>query len=158
MTALSGLIRPSRDGTFQRLSEFEPGAIKAEFILARETVFEPMEEVGDVYDTVAYDPTRPTRWWTEHGLAVCLGDWEITAAWWGDRPARMVATPADWLKTHGGSFCVLDWSADLQAIIGRVPAIECVDDWLAGKLKREMTEQARPKIQIFVKGNRRAAA
>jgi hypothetical protein len=29
---------------------------------------------------------------------------------------------------------------------------------LASKLKRELTEQARPKIQIFAKGVRRAAA
>jgi hypothetical protein len=156
--ALSGLIRPCRGDRFERLSEFEPGAIAAEFILVREIVFDPMDEVGDVYDTVAFDPARPTRWWTEYGLAVCLGEYELATAWWQERPARMVATPADWLRCHGAAFCIIDWNADLHAIIGRAPSVECADDWLAGKLKRELTEQARSRIQIFARGARRAAA
>jgi len=158
MTALCGLIRPSSDGTFQRLAELEPGAITADFILVREMVCDPMEEVGEVYDTIAYDPGRPTRWWTERRLAVALGEWELCNAWWDGRPARMVATPADWLACHGAGFCIVDWSVDLNALLGRAPAIECADDWLAGKLNRELTAQARPKIHIFAKGGRRAAA
>jgi hypothetical protein len=114
--SLSGLIRPSGNvGTFQRLSEFEPGAIAAEFILVRETVFDAMDETGEVYDTVAFDPSRPTRWWTEHGLVTCLGECELNTAWWNERPARMVATPADWLACHGAAFCIVDWSTDLNA-------------------------------------------
>jgi hypothetical protein len=70
----------------------------------------------------------------------------------------MTATPADWLKTYGASFCIVDWSADLCALLGSAPAIECDDAWLAGKLRRELTEQARPRIEIFARGARRAAA
>jgi hypothetical protein len=155
--AFSGLIRPA--GTrFERLSEYEPGAFNAEFILVRETVFDPMEEVGEVYDVVAFDPSRPTRWWTEHGLVTCLGEYELNTAWWEDRPARMVATPYDWLRCHGAAFCVVDWSCDLNALIGRAPAIECADSWLASKLNRELTAQDRPKLKIIAKGARRAAA
>jgi len=155
---MTALIRPCHDGRFQLLSEFEPGAVDAELILVREIVLDPMEQLGEVYDTVAFDPSRPTRWWTESGLATCLGEYELDTAWWDDRPARMVATPADWLACHGAAFVILDWSCDLSALLGRAPTIECADDWLAGKLNREMAAQARPNIQIFAKGGCRAAA
>jgi hypothetical protein len=147
MTALplSGLIHPCRDGTFQRLEEFEPGGLVAEFLHVRETVFDWTEEVGDIYDIVAWDARRPGIWWTAYGVAVVLGEWELGDAAWDDRPARMTSTPDAWVCSHGSSFCVVDWSADLQAIIGRASKIKCATPALHTKLRETLIAQAMPR-------------
>src|SRR5215468_5565981 len=92
---LHGLIRPCRDGRFELLAEHEPGAIEADFMYVREMVDDPIEEIGDIYDAIAWQSERPGVWWTEHGLVAVVGEHELVAAWWGNRPARMVATPYD---------------------------------------------------------------
>jgi hypothetical protein len=142
---LSGLIRPSSDGTFQRLSEPEPGAITAELLHVREMVFDPIEEVGDIYDCVAWNPQKPGVWWTERGLVTCVGEYELTASYWREQPARMLATPADYVAAHGAGFVILDWSADVNAIIGRVAAVECATSALYRKLRETLIEQAKPR-------------
>jgi hypothetical protein len=158
MTALSGLIRPCRDGRFERLSEFEPGAVEADFMHVREQVDDPIEQIGDVFDVIAWQAQRPGVWWTQRGLVTVIGEHELQAAWWGSRAARMVATPADHARDPG-TFCVVDWTADINAIIGRNSMIECSTPALYKKLRETLIAQAMPRgLTITTRQQARRAA
>jgi len=145
---LSGYIIGRSDGTFDGpLAEFEPGAIMAELMCVREIVADPMEEIGEVYDVVAWERGTTSPWWTRRGLVTVLGEHELQSAWWQDRPARMVATPYDH-AIDPGTFCIIDWSADINAIIGIAPAVECASRDLERRLWDALTRQEMPKIPI----------
>jgi len=143
---LEGWIVGRRDGTFEGpLAEFEPGAIRAEFMYCRELVADPFEEVGDVIDIIAWPLGRRSPWWTQRGLVTVIGEHELVAAWWDDRPARMVATPRD-CCADSGTFCIIDWSAEIDAIIGQAPAVECATRELERRLRETLIRQATQRV------------
>jgi hypothetical protein len=143
MIPISGFVRPDRGGTFTRLAEYEPGAVQVDFLYLREP------ETLDIYDCVAWEPSRPGKWRTEHGIATYEGDHELRRSWWEKRPALLVPTPADFIARHGAAFVILDWDADINDIIGRAPAVQCSTDWLKERLTRTLIAQARPKLRIY---------
>ncbi len=150
-------IMPSSAGTFQRLPEYEPGAVDADWLYVREWVPDPFEEVPEIIDCVAWKKGTRSPWWMWHGIAAHVGEHELRTAYWQDRPARLLETPQDFLACHGAGFCILDWTADVDAIIGAAPAVSCSTDDLAAKLQRVLTEQAKPRFPIIWPGLRRAA-
>lgn len=145
-----GLIMPVRGGLFEPLTEFEPGALDVDFLHVRETVADPFEEVGEIIDIIAWRRGTKSPWWMRRGVVTVIGDWELDNAAREDRPARMVATPADFVGTHGGAFCILNWNADLCEIIERAPHIECACAALEQRLRQTLVRQALPKIPISV--------
>ena len=144
-------ILPNADGTFEPLSEREPGAIAAQFL--RVTVD------AKWLDTIAWDPGTPSIWWTRRRVVPFIGSDELSRAWWDERPARFVATPADYLLHRKNAVCIIDWTADINSIIGVVDAVTCETRALAEKMKQTLLRQSRPKIinNIFVRDERRAA-
>jgi hypothetical protein len=142
----SGWILPSKRGTFEPLAEFEPGAVEARFLHVTE---------GDaLIDTVAWQPERPRVWWLHHDLVAVLGEDEIDSAWWDERPARMLETPADYSAAHGHGFVVLDWTCSILAILGRVASVECATPALFRRLRETLVEQAMPRgLTITVKSH-----
>jgi hypothetical protein len=135
------------DGRFVPLPEFTPGAVRAEIMLVRALVDDPMEDVGDVIDAVAWEVDRPDDWWTINGTSY-LGEWELRRAWWDEAPARMVSTPEAFAR-DSASFVVLDWSADVDDILGPVPGVVCDSPALVSKLRRTMFLQAAPRRRLL---------
>jgi hypothetical protein len=134
---LRGWIIPSSRGTFELLEEFEPGAVQAEFL--------HVADGNEIVDTIAWEKERPGVWWARRDLLDHVGAHELDAAWWDERPARLLPTPADYVAAHGHGFVILDWSADINAIIGKVAAVECATAALYRKLKETLIEQAMPR-------------
>lgn len=149
---LTAWIVGRRDGRFDLLGEYEPGAVRADLVHVLEG------EYLELVDAVAWECHRPGRWWTLRGVATVLGEHELAAAWWEQRPARMVATPADWLAQPLTSFVIVDWSTDINAAIGAAPGVVCDTPALACRLRRTLIEQAMPKLPITVLGHRRVVA
>ncbi len=148
---VSGWIMPSRRGTFEHLAEAEPGAINADFL--------HVIEGDDLIDTVAWERSKPGVWWLRHDLITHVGGDELAAAWWDERPARMLETPAAYVDARGGGFCIVDWSADINAVVGRVAAVECATPALYKRLRETLIQQAMPRgLSITIASNRRAAA
>jgi hypothetical protein len=141
-------IMPFSDGSFQRLPEYEPGAIDADWLYVRAWDDELFTEAGDIIDCVAWAKGTVEPWWCWRGIAGFLGEAELRLSWWERRPARMVETPSDFLACHGEAFCVLDWSADIDLIIGDAPSVSCSTERLRAKLIRTLMEQALPKFPI----------
>lgn len=149
---LAGWILPSRSGTFELLADFEPGALRAEFLHV------PGDD-GEIVDAIAWERERPGIWWTRHDLLTHVGWHELEAAWWEERPARLLETPNDYVARLGAGFVILDWTADLDAIIGRVARIECATQALKARLKQKLVERAMRGLSITTcaPGLRRAA-
>jgi len=129
------------DGRFELLSEFEPGAVDAEIMIVR-------DEGLEAFDAVAWEHDKPSRWWTLRDVVTGVGEHEISKAFWEERPARMIETPADYLACRCEACCIIDWSADINAIIGLAPAIECATSRLERRLRQALVRQALPKIRI----------
>lgn len=130
------------DGSFQPVADFEPGALDATIMLVR-------DGNGDVADAVAWEDSRPGRWWTYSGTLDYIGEGELRRAWWGNRPARMVSTPAAYLDAIGSAFCILRWSADVDAILGPVCGVVCDTEALKAKLRRTLLEQAADRRRLL---------
>jgi hypothetical protein len=147
-----GWIMPELRGSFQP-AEFEPGAVKAEFLHVKSY------PDGATVDVVAWDPHAPGRWWTFRDVCAVAGEYELNASWWEeDRPARLVATPAEHRADPRVTCCIIDWSADLNAAFGLAPAVECSTEALALRLHKTLVAQAVPRLKIRVAGLHRAAA
>ena len=116
-----------------------------------------MEEVGEIFDVVAWERDTKSPWWTQRGIVTVIGEHELETAWWQERPARMVATPRDH-AVDPGTFCIIDWNADINAIIGRAPAVECAIPALRERLIRALQAQAMPKIIISTAPRSQTAA
>lgn len=132
----SGWIMPSKLGTFEPLAELEPGAVQADFLHVRND--------GEIIDIIAWERERPGIWWARRDLLTHVGDFELDDAWWSERPARLLETPAAYVAAHGRGFVILDWASDVNAIVGRVAQIECATPALYRKLWETLIEQAMP--------------
>src|SRR5262249_29173467 len=99
---------------------------------------------------VAWEHGKPSPWWTLRGTATVIGEHELRSARWQQRPAQMLATPADFVAAAGAGFCVIDWSADINSLIGDVAAVECAAPPLAERLRTTPIAQAMPNIRISV--------
>jgi len=132
---LMGWADVHADGTFTPLPVELPGAVWCHFLNVREAVGDPFNEVPPIVDVVAWEDCRPWDWWLLHRAAAITGEWEIDNAWRDQRPARMLATPAEFLRSHGAGFCVLDWrkAGDLLELIDIVE-VTYSNPWLANKL------------------------
>jgi hypothetical protein len=140
---LLAYIRGTADGLFDILPHHEPDSAYAQIIIVRDLDLEP-------YDAIAWEIGKPEKWWTLRGAAVVLGEYELTAAYWQERPARMLATPADYIDCHGAGFVLLDWSAPINDIIGACPAVSCATRALADRLRRTLWQQAMPSLPITI--------
>jgi hypothetical protein len=143
-------ILPFSDGTFQRLREYQPGAIDVNWLYVRNWVPDPFEDVAPIIDCVAWPKGSREPWWLWRNIAACVGEHELQSAWWENRPARLVETPADYLACHCAAFCILDWNADINAMLGAAPGVCCSTLRLAQKLSRTLQQQAMPKLSITV--------
>jgi hypothetical protein len=139
MIPLSGYIRPDRGGTFTRLTEPEPGAIRAEFLYVRDDDLE-------VIDCIAWEPARPGTCWTERGLVTVLGEEELRWAWWDERAPALVETPRDWLACHGQAACIIDWSVCIDDLLHGLQAPICNTERLRIRLERTLAEQCRSPL------------
>jgi len=150
--AISGCrILGAGDGTFRIAGHGEAGAIDAELLLVRD---------GDdleIVDAITWPRDRRSPWWTMHGLVALLGDHELRAAWWDQRPVRLLETPRDWLHVHGNGACIVDWEADLRAMFGDVAAVACATDALAARVRQTLQAQAAPAFVVTVGSGRLAA-
>jgi len=154
-----GWIVGRSDGTFEGpFAEFGPGLIEADLLHCLEPVFDPLEEVGEVYDIIAWERGKPSPWWTHRGIVTVIGERELRQAVWEQRPARMLATPADYVSAHGAGFVIIDWSADINRIIGEAAAIECATPALAERLSKMLVAQAMPRLAITSRHDLRRAA
>jgi len=134
---LSGLIVPNSRGTFEPVAEFEPGAVLADFL--------HVIDGDELIDSVAWEAGRARTWWLRHDIITHVGDHELDDAWWHERPARLLETPAAYVAAHSRGFVILDWSSDVNAIVGRVAAVECATPALYERLRRTLIEQAMPR-------------
>jgi hypothetical protein len=141
------------DGRFVTASEFEPGAVRAEIMLIRALVEDPLEDMGAVIDAVAWETEKPGDWWTINGTSY-LGEWELRRGWWDQSPARLVSTPEAHAR-DSASFVILDWSADVDDILGPVPGVVCDTPELVSRLRRTMFLQAAPRRRLLESAIRR---
>src|SRR5215813_2994206 len=154
-----GWIVGRSDGTFDGpFTDFEPGAVWAHLLHCRTPVFDPLDDIGDVYDVIAWEEGKPSPWWTLRGDVEVIGEHELRSAWWDDRPARMLATPSDYVAAVGAGFCIIDWAADINSIIGRVSAVDCSTPALAERLTNTLIAQAMPRLTITTARPLRRAA
>jgi hypothetical protein len=150
--AISGCrIIGACDGTFRIADHGEAGATDAELLLVRD---------GDdleIVDAIAWPRDRRSPWWTMHGLVALLGDQELRAAWWDQRPVRLLETPRDWLHAHGDGACIVDWEADLREMFGDATAVTCATAALAARVRQTLQAQAAPAFAVMVNCGRLAA-
>ncbi|MGE0117656.1 MAG: hypothetical protein AB7S71_01450 [Dongiaceae bacterium] len=140
--ATSGLIRVRADGVFDRLPEFEPGALDADFLYVRD------RDTLEIVDCIAWQRGVASPWWIERGLMTVIGEWELQRSWWDGDAAYMVATPRRFVELHGLGFCIVDWSADVNTIIGRAAEVVCETEQLREHLRQTLIRQAMPRIRI----------
>jgi hypothetical protein len=150
--AISGCrIIGTRDGTFRIAEHGEAGAIDAELLLVRDG------DDLDIIDAIAWPRDKRSPWWVMRGLVAILGDHELRAAWWDQRPVRLLETPRDWLHAHGDGACIVDWEADLRAMFGDVTAVACATGALAARVCQTLQAQAAPAFAVMVDSGRLAA-
>jgi len=132
---LAGWVAAHDDGTFSPLPVELPGAIWMQFLHCRETVADPLEEVGKIVDVVAWEPCRPQDWWLLRRRGFCvLGEWQIFDGWELQQPVIMFPTPAAWLASHGRGFCIVDWTVPAALDLLDEIVIAYADPWLSNKL------------------------
>jgi hypothetical protein len=69
----------------------------------------------------------------------------------------LLETPAAYVAAHGHGFCIVDWTADVNAIIGRVEAVECATQALYARLRRTLIAQAMPRGLTITTAENRSA-
>lgn len=102
----SGWIETAKNGGFQFLDDFRPGAVAALCVPC-------YDEHGDPYDLVAWEPAQPAVWWRLKRFAEILGEEHLALA--KMLPERikefmLYETPVQWLAARGVGACILDWS------------------------------------------------
>jgi hypothetical protein len=100
------LVLPQPDGSWQPADPGDPGAVLAHCLPCG-------NPWGEVIDIVAWAWDRPGRWWRRTRLVDRLVDPEWLS---GDKPVRLVGTPAEWLADRCEAACILDWSIDIAAV------------------------------------------
>ena len=148
ITVSRSRIRPYSDGSFMR--DPEEDAVPAIMLVVG-------DELGDYFDTVAWDPRSPGRWWLEYGRADVLGLQSILYCEFNQTPLTLFATPRDWLFGRGAGACLLSWDVDPRVELGAVPEVRCESDAVREKLRKRIWELARPDFTISSMEVRRAA-
>ena len=121
-------------------------------------VYESPHKLGDLTDVIAFEPSRPMRWFVRTGGARALGSWTIdvtrsaTPMWKlpGDEPPalRIYRHPINWLRASCAGAVILhpSWSAYLLHRLRVVP-----EDVLHGRAIKASCELASvPEILIQV--------
>ncbi|WP_221795275.1 hypothetical protein [Aquisediminimonas sediminicola] len=112
----------------------------------REHVIQPIYEMGDVIDLVAWRTDNPASWALRTGLGWCLGHYLTGPHWDCDQPTRFYATPLDWLRGGADGICVLDWGAPEIRELANLHAIEADPD-IADHLRSILSRPVRvPQI------------
>jgi len=70
-----------------------------------------------IIDIVAFQPSKPNKWWLRLGNAVVLGLHDARLALFEEKPVFVHATPLDWLRNDCRGCVVLDWKADLLSYL-----------------------------------------
>jgi hypothetical protein len=103
----------------------------------------------EVFDVIAWEPSRPGRWWWQSGLATHLGEDDLLAIQLAPRRGiRLVENPQAWLDAKSPVVCILDWNADLRALLRDVSTIHCSTLRLAEFLERRLAEQVAHRFDI----------
>jgi hypothetical protein len=142
-----GLQRIEPDGNLYQPADHGPLALVLPVYSGPTPSFMTPAEDSELVDIVAFQISRPKRWWRRTGLADYLGEHLIrSSVTWG-RSLKVFETPFAWLKAYCQGVCPL--SQDYTAL--RDPAELRFDDpAFASRVKRVLVRPF-PIPRILVK-------
>ncbi len=110
----------------------------------------------EIYDLIAFRPSRPHRWWRRRGDVDLLGASNITP--YRLSPITIHETPLSWLQAGAAGICILNWGFNPIATLDRAGHLEAETPALKRRLERRIQEAALATFDIAVMEEARHAA
>ena len=102
----------------------------------------------EIYDMIAFRPSRPHRWWRRRGDVDLLGVDNISP--WRLSPLTIHETPLSWLQAGAAGICIVNWGFNPIATLNRAGHLEAETPALKRRLECRIREVALAGFDISV--------